>query len=159
MYKVIVSIIILLSTTCSFAEDDAKIEEYEKLFKDRKAKIYALAENLEHCKEFKQEFIHPFTGEPTERNVMGIVEEKCVYKEEMPNNGEMNCKYTEEVRKVVAQQYRDIVDAQIIQARMELTESDGEAKMKSTYTLDGKEVDDPLSQAMNDGTCVISGYE
>lgn len=34
----------------------------------------------------------------------------------------------------------------------------GNGKQKTTYTINGKVVDNPFQEAMNSGVCVISGY-
>ena len=34
-----------------------------------------------------------------------------------------------------------------------------EGKVRDNYTIDGKQVENPLQEAMIDGQCVVSGYE
>ncbi|NQT71979.1 MAG: hypothetical protein HQ553_04315 [Chloroflexi bacterium] len=94
-----------------------------------------LADKLESCEVCSQTFNHPFTGDPVERKIEGIVDGKCLYTEEMPNGGKMECSYSPEQREVVAQYYRDIA------------------------TLGESENEGQFEEFMNDGTCIVSGYE
>jgi len=157
MSKSIMSVILLLLIfMCSYSYADetqdamAKVNDaLAKMAEEMQRQLPVLADHLEECKELKQEFTHPFTGQPTESNIVGMVDGKCLYREEMPNNGMMECKYTEDVRKAVANEYREMGSMQ--EGNM--------VKMKSTSIVDGEEVESPLVKAMNDGTCVISGYE
>lgn len=153
MIKSAVGILLLLIFMCSYSHaeetQDAMAEVNDALAKmaeEMQRQAPVLADHLEECKELKQEFTHPFTGQPTERNIVGMVDGKCLYREEMPNNGMMECKYTEDVRKAVANEYREIGSMQ-------------EGNMVKMESVDGEEVESPLMKAMNDGTCEITGYE
>lgn len=106
-----------------------------------------LPENLENCTAYSEEFIHPFSGEELTREVVGLnADGLCEYKEEMPGDGLMTCAYSEETREVIAEFYRD--EARYSQF----------AGMRRTYTLNGKTVENPLNEAMNNGDCTVSGY-
>lgn len=112
-----------------------------------------LPEKLSSCTPYKCQFTHPFTGELTAREITGIVNEKCNYTEEIPNNGKMECNYTENERKSVAQYYKDTYTTKpSIKIKGSINLQTGEA------TVDGKPYTNPLREAMNNGTCTISGY-
>ena len=113
----------------------------------------AFPDKLDLCESFSCKFEHMFTGEVMEKKIIGLVDGKCQYTEEMPNGGEMNCKYSEDTRKAVAQYYRDIALAESAGTNIEADLSDGD--VKTTYTIDGKEVENPLQEAMDNGQCVI----
>lgn len=68
----------------------------------------------------------------------------------------MECKYSESERIAVAQYYKDVATAESVgtSANADL----GSGKLKTTYTINGKVVDNPLQEATNSGVCVISGY-
>lgn len=114
----------------------------------------AFPDKLDACTRYKCEFEHPFNGELMEKEILGIVDGKCNYVEEMPNNGKMECKYTESLRRAVAQYYQDITDAETYTTEVHM---DPESVV-TRYTIDGKEVENPLQEALNNGQCVISGY-
>ncbi len=115
-----------------------------------------LPDKLDLCQSFTCEFIHPFDGEPKERKVIGTANGKCQYTEEMPNNGRMDCEYTEDMKRAVAQYYRDVAAAETVGTSANIDIASGESQ--TTYTIDGKEVENPLQEAMSTGACVISGY-
>lgn len=114
----------------------------------------AFTNNLNSCTKYKCQFTHPFTGELMIKEILGISENKCGYVEEMPNNGEMNCEYTEDMRKAAAQYYVDLESGSF---GVEINGTlGGDTQIK--YTIDGKEVDNPLQEALDNGQCTISGY-
>lgn len=110
---------------------------------------------LDSCTKYKCQFIHLFTGETMTKEILGIIDGKCNYVEEMPNNGKLECKYTESMRKAAAQYYKDLASAESVG-----TEASGElgGEIEIKYTIDGKEVENPLQEALRIGQCVILGY-
>jgi len=117
----------------------------------------AFPNKLDLCESFSCKFEHPFTGEIMEKKIIGLVNGKCQYTEEMPNNGKMDCEYSESLRKAVAQYHRDLVIAESAET---IVEADLEnSDIKITYTIDGKEVENPLQEATTNGQCIISGYK
>lgn len=111
---------------------------------------------LESCTKFKCQFTHPITGELMVKEILGLESGKCSYTEQMPNNGRMDCKYTESMRKAVAEYYTELAGAQSSTVRVKADLVSGKSETK--YTIDGKEVSNPLQEAMTNGQCVISGY-
>jgi len=95
---------------------------------DQQKDMLDLAAKLELCEVYTQKFIHPFTGESLERKIEGLVDGKCLYIEEMPNG------------------------------KVELSLGDEKQEAKYTYTINGKEVENPLQECLDNGTCTISGY-
>ncbi|MBD3649112.1 MAG: hypothetical protein HUJ31_17055, partial [Pseudomonadales bacterium] len=67
-----------------------------------------LSANLNTCSSFSQKFTHPFTGEVLTRTIKGYVDGKCVYVEQMPNGGKLECHYPEDARVAVASYYRQL---------------------------------------------------
>lgn len=122
---------------------------------NQQEKLIELADNLETCSAFTQEFEHPFTGDTFERNITETSETECTFTEGMPNGLLMTCTFSEESRKSAASYYRDLAAADSFGT--ETSQSLGEDDEQSTsYTIDGKEVDNPLQESMENGTCVIS---
>ena len=113
-------------------------------------------DNLKLCAKYKCQFTHPFTGEKMQKEILGIINGKCDYIEQLPNNGKMECKYTESQRVVAAQYYRDTASAKSSGTNVEADLGSGERKV--TYTLDGKIVSNPLQDFIDNKTCLISGY-
>ena len=116
----------------------------------------AFPDKLETCEPFSCKFEHPFTGEMMEKKIVGLVNGKCQYTEEMPNNGRMDCEYSESLRKAVAQYHRDIAAAESAGTSVKADLGSGETE--TTYTIDGQEVENPLQEAVDSGACTISGY-
>jgi len=116
----------------------------------------AFPDMLSSCTRYKCEFIHPFTGEAMGREVLGIIDGKCNYIEQMPNGGQMECKYTESFRKVIAQYYKDNLNAE--SSEFEIDIDLGSDDIVTKYTIDGKEVENPLQEATDNGFCTFSGY-
>jgi len=114
------------------------------------------ADKLSSCTKYKTTFKHPLTGETLEKEVLGIVSGKCDYVEQMPNGGKMECKYSESERMAAAQYYKDVATAE--SAEISVNVNLGSGEQKTTYTINGNVVDNPLQEAMNTGVCVISGY-
>jgi hypothetical protein len=115
----------------------------------------AFPNKLDACEPFSCEFEHPLTGELMEKGIIGLVNGKCKYTEEMPNNGKMNCEYTESLRKAVAQYHRDLLLAESTGTGVK---ADSGGDVEVTYTIDGKEVANPFEEAMTNGQCTISEY-
>jgi len=116
----------------------------------------AFADKLDSCTKYKCQFIHPFTNEPMEKEILGIIDGTCNYIEQMPNSGKMECKYTESMRKAIVKYYQDLAASG--SAGTEVHTDLGSGNTKTKYTIDGKEVSNPLDEAMTNGQCVISGY-
>lgn len=114
------------------------------------------ADKLSSCTKYKATFKQSVTGETLEKEVMGVVNEKCSYIEQMPNGGKMQCEYTVSERIVVAQYYKDLAMAESTGTNLNVNLESGE--QKTTYTINSKVVDNPLQEAINNGVCVISGY-
>ncbi|MFH1750775.1 MAG: hypothetical protein ABH863_03795 [Candidatus Micrarchaeota archaeon] len=120
------------------------------------ANCSAFPDKLDFCTGYKCKFIHPLTGGLLVKEITGIADGKCGYVEQMPNNGKMECKFTESMRKTAAQYYRDVAAAQNTGTQVSGDLDTG--KIQTTYTIDGKEVANPLQEALTKGQCIISGY-
>ena len=118
--------------------------------------IDLFSNNLASCKAYKTNFVHPFTGETMNKEIFGIVDGKCKYIEQMPNGGQMECKYTESERLAIAKYYLDIAKESSTKIKISFGLTQG--SVKSTYIVNGKAVSNPLQEALNNGACVVSGY-
>jgi len=133
-------------------------ELYSEMFKDsgKSASCDAFPDKLDLCESFSCEFKHPLTDEIMKREIIGLVDGKCQYTEGMPNNSRMDCECSRNLRKAIAQYYRDIITARSAGAGVEVNL--GSDDIKTIYTIDGEEVENPLQEAMDSGQCIISGY-
>src|SRR3989344_4012001 len=118
--------------------------------------LLVFADKLDSCAKYKSSFVHPFTGENMYREILGVIAGKCNYVEQMPNGGKMECKYVESDRITVAQYYKDMANAE--SEEVNISGNLFNEKPKITYKVNGKEVENPLQAALNNGTCVISVY-
>jgi len=116
------------------------------------------ADKLSSCEKYTCEFIHPIIPQNMKREIVGIVWWKCAYIEEMPNWGQMQCKYTEVQRKIAAKYYNYISNLNGNTFTTKVTGFLG-SWVEATSTVDGEEIENPLQTYLNDWTCTISGYE
>ncbi len=115
------------------------------------------ASKLKACEKYKGQFTHLLTGEKMNREITGLVDNKCNYIEQMPNGGQMNCKYTQTQREAAANYYKlTATDSGNVSSETKTDPVTGESK--TVTIINGKEVENPLNTYMMDGTCVISGY-
>ena len=140
------------------AQLNKQVETTDETSENPFADCIGMASKLDSCSEFECSFTHPFDGQEHTRNILGMVDGKCKYLETMPNGGLMECNYAESMRKAVAQQYQLYEDNQDGSFGMDLSIDLGSGETEATYTIDGVEVEDPLTVAMSDGTCIITGY-
>ncbi|MDD3175072.1 MAG: hypothetical protein PHU51_01190 [Candidatus Nanoarchaeia archaeon] len=170
MFVLVLVISLLVMTSCSYMakpinvyKDSAENRDLTDLENNADdstsgenafADCIGMASKLDSCSAFQCSFTHPFDGQEYTRTIFGIVNGKCKYVETMPNGGQMECNYAESMRKAVAKQYQLYEDNPDATYGMSGDLLSGEF----TYTIDGVEVEDPLSVAMSDGTCIITGY-
>jgi hypothetical protein len=100
------------------------------------------ADKLSSCAKYKTTFKHLLTGETLGKEVLGIINGKCNYVEQMPNGGKMECRYSEEERMVIAQYYKDVAMAESVEASVNVNLESEE--QNTTYTINGKVVENPL---------------
>lgn len=112
------------------------------------------ADKLSSCTKYKTTFKHPLSGDMLEKEILGIMGGKCNYIEQMPNSGKMECKYSESERITIAQYYKDVANAESVDTSLRV-DSQGQ---QTKYTINGREVENPLQEAINSGVCVIFGY-
>ncbi len=134
-----------------------KIINSNKKFATEVSDCDVFPDKLDACEPFICNFEHPFTSELMKKEIIGLKDGKCQYTEEMPNNGRMDCEYTESLRKAIAQYYKDLANSESSGTSVKF--DSGSADVETIYTIDGKEVKNPLQEAINNGQCIISGYD
>jgi len=117
-----------------------------------------LADNIEGCTPFEQEFTHPFTGDVLVRSLAGIVDGACSYVEQLPGDGRMECLYPEDKLSQIADFYRNPARFEGAEIRSRTEFVDGEAVTTTEYIIDGKAVYHPLNDSIEKGECQILGY-
>ncbi len=110
-------------------------------------------DKLESCEAFSCHFEHPSTEKLMKREIVGLIDDKCQYTEEMPNNKIMSCQYSEDLRKSVAQYRRDLEKAQSFEVSLDSDTEEGE--LKKVYLVDGEEVWNPVQEALDKEKCLI----
>ena len=108
------------------------------------------ADKLELCDAHKTVVKHPLTGEDVEKEIIGTIGDECVYIEQLLEDEKLECRYSESERKAMAQYYRDAISIEPGQEVSDIGNSG--SKM---YSIDGREVDNPLQEAFERGSCVI----
>ena len=109
---------------------------------------------LDPCTPYTCTYTHPMTGEQIEKKIIGQTGGKCLTVEQMPGGGRMECSYTVEMRKAVSQFMASSAGKEGSVAAT--TSMDG--KTKTTYTVDGKQVANPLQTSIENGQCKVAGY-
>ena len=125
---------------------------------DRSSECAEYADKLETCASYQCTFTHPLTHGSMERRIIGLKNGNCIDFQQMPNGGRMDCAYTETMRKAVAKYVREVNAAMAAGKSIGGGTRGKLGSMKSYSTIDGKEVDNPLQMAIENGQCKISGY-
>lgn len=113
------------------------------------------ARNLESCTPYSCKFKHPFGGNLMEKKILGVEGGKCHTTEQMPNNGMMDCKLDPELRKNISQYLKTISTGGTKTSTSVKVEA---GKVAAKYTVNGKDVSNPLQEANTNGSCKVSGY-
>jgi hypothetical protein len=128
--------------------DVSEIEDMENMMQEYISCTQEAAENLATCTPFSCSFIHPFWGgEPTEKTIVGMQNEKCIYTEELPNGWMMNCDYAEQERLDVSTYYKEL-----------MTEEWWYGLNISFSTNEVNQIKNPLQNMLDNEVCIISGY-
>ena len=114
--------------------------------------------SLDTCTPYKCIFVHPFTGERMERRIIEYKSGKCSYTEQMPKGGRMDCAYSDSLRKAISKYYKDVDAAAAAGKSVGSTVHMTTGKVETRYTIDGKEVSNPLQEALRIGQCKVTGY-
>ena len=125
--------------------------------------ILRFANSLEKGEKYSGKYVHPFTGDTLERKIEGIVKDKCIYLEQMPNGGRLLCHYKIEDLKKIAQYYRSTVGADSMSTSVQMKLGVDSMSRSSVITtvkseINGEEVVNPLQECLGNGDCVIEGY-
>jgi hypothetical protein len=157
---------------------EADMQEWLAAMEERERSELEVADNLDSCTKSTTTRSSTFSGETVTKEILGIVNGKCHYVERhyveaVAAGWTMECRYTESERKAVAQYYRDVLSALSTGASLQVETSasvrveaslradltTGEAttgEQRTRYMIDGREVENPVQQAMDTGVCVVS---
>jgi hypothetical protein len=114
-------------------------------------------DKLETCTKFKCQYIHPFFVKEElimEKEILGMVGDKCSFTEQMPDDDHMECLYSEEERMGVAKYLRHRDAGEIDNDSMEMSFGD-DGETVSTYTVNGEEMENLGQTALDNGNCII----
>lgn len=136
-------------------KEGKQVKELQKKMEQLTVDCNEFPEKLRSCIPYKCQFTHPLTGQKMQRRIKGIVEGECRYIEEMPGDGKMECSYTKSEREVAAQYYERIMAAGRVGVEVQISDEG----IKTTSTINGKKIKNPLQEFLNEGICKISGYE
>jgi hypothetical protein len=116
------------------------------------------AAKLDSCSPYTCTFTHPITGATLERKIVGLTGATCTTIEAVPGNHTMQCEFPADVRKAVARFFRETQAAEAggktIAGR---ATTDGSGNVRSTTTIAGKPVANPLQEALERGMCKVGG--
>lgn len=113
-----------------------------------------LAQELPNCTPHRMSFTHFFDGETHTKEIVGLTEKGCHYKETMPNGGMYECYFSEQQRGELTQAIVENMD------RYTQDSTEGNFEMSYSSTQSATPSTDPWQRAYNDSeTCTLSGYE
>lgn len=98
------------------------------------------ADKLASCTPFVCSAKHPLTDEQMKKEITGVIDGKCNYSEQLPNNGKMECNYSIDTQKRVADYVREF-------------NLKGDASLNTA-----SDKANPIQEAIEDGQCVLFGY-
>jgi len=120
------------------------------------------ANNLSTCTPSKLQFTHIQTGEIFEKEILGLIDDKCQYTEQMPNNELIECQFSDTDRLIIAQYFKDLTmaDSYATEVSVDSTdiESEDQTQVELEYTINDKQVTNPLQEAIDSGICTVSEY-
>ena len=129
--------------------------------------------HLAKCTPFSCKIKHPLTDELMEKKIVGLTKDKkCKIIDEMPSNSKMICHLDKEKRMAYIEHTKAAAKAESVTvsgesrtvARVQSEKSANGSKSSSaskthhkvTHKLDGKEVKNPMQEALADGSCKMS---
>lgn len=116
------------------------------------------ADALADCTPYRGTFRHPITGQPLEREIQGLEQGTCWYREEMPQGGRMRCAWPERKLQELATWYRyaDFWTSTRVRSSTSLGE-DG-ATTTTEVTTDDVPTRSPLEESLEADECTVQGY-
>jgi hypothetical protein len=115
-----------------------------------------LADALEYCTPYTEDFQHEMTGEWMTRQVAPRPA-GCAYQETMPGGYRMNCLWTRQDDLLeIAAYYRDASrfdDARVV-GQTEFV--DGQPVSRTSYIINGVAVENPMQASVESGACAVA---
>lgn len=134
-------------------------EQLDQLTKELQVVATKIGQNLTSCTATKLEYTHIFDGKKYVKEVVGKLEDnKCYYTESMPNNGKMDCYFSDQQTQAIAEYTNKLVETTTIESATHVDLGPDESSSQTVEKLDGVEVINPWNTALQDGSCVVSGY-
>lgn len=135
--------------------DKQSMDEFSERFDTPGNECGEFPDMLDACTNYTCEFTNPTSGEKLMREISGINNNLCIYSEEAPGGYVMECKLSEEERKVIAQYYDDYAILQFLKTDSIADTSIRRKVINKTYELNGKIINNPLEEAVKSGLCVV----
>jgi len=144
----------LLSDQKAEKESEQPVEEVQDIesSETKLSSCDALPNKLDLCETFSCEEKNGFTGTMTQKKVLGIIEDKCVYTEDT-DGIIMECKYSEDFRKEVAEYIRAMANYETREFKH--TNDPETGKPITLEVIDGKEFTNPTNKAFDEEICIM----
>lgn len=117
-----------------------------------------LAENIENCTPKVIAYQHPLIDEIHTKEILGLKNNLCHYKETLPNGGLIECYFSKTQQLAIAEHAMNLENVSEIGVSVSSDLSPSGSDTTITETHDGNVVTNPWNDAFADGTCVVSGY-
>ena len=76
----------------------------------------------------------------------------------MPNNGKMDCYFNEQQAQAIALYGEKAMETEVLKSSTHVDLKPEGVDYETTETHDGEVVSNPWNDAIQDGTCIVSGY-
>ncbi|MBP7843017.1 hypothetical protein KA017_03355 [Candidatus Woesebacteria bacterium] len=142
----------------SNTQEQTMEEQLDQLTKELLVVATKIGQNITSCTPTKLEFTHIFDGKKYIKEIVGRQEDKCYYTESMPNNGKLDCYFSDQQTQAIAEYTNKLVETTTIESATHVDLGPDESSSQTVEKLDGVEVINPWNTALQDGSCVVSGY-
>ncbi len=139
-------------------EEDISFEKaIEDFIKDSFQRQSKLSEYLLTCSPYEDSFPTPFSSIFIKKEIKGIVENKCIYQDEIIGQYKIKCELAEDQRVNLAKFFNKISLSDSIDSSYRVSLLSGDSTSK--IVVDGEEVVDYYNQFLQDGTCSVFFYD
>lgn len=138
--------------------EDVSLEKtIEDFIKDSFQRQSKLSEYLLTCSPYEDSFPTPFPSIFIKKEIKGIVENKCIYQDEIIGQYKIKCELAEDQRVNLAKFFNKMSLSDSIDSSYRVSLLSGDSTSK--IVVDGEEVVDYYNQFLQDGTCSVFFYD
>ncbi|KKW00797.1 MAG: hypothetical protein UY35_C0039G0005, partial [Candidatus Saccharibacteria bacterium GW2011_GWC2_48_9] len=114
--------------------------------------VTELSDKLTSCTNYSCLASNPFAEEKIKNEILGIEDNKCVWTQQLPNNGKMECRLSPDMRQKVAVALKTFNET----GQASFSSQTNGTKTTTSSTINGQA--NPLQEALELGQCKVTGY-